>query len=302
MNASSLNRRSNAPRRKLRVGEAVRMPTRTDAPTLVEREAALVADEQAARLRRADADRREVAVDRREQAVDRREQALLPREGAAKASERTVAQIRRVNERLVETTVEAQVRTEVAEQATAKMVRVAHHDTLTGLPNRALLADRLERSIVSAQDQGHRLALLFMDLDHFKQVNDTLGHPAGDLLLQSVAKRLQACVRQTDAVCRLGGDEFVILLPVVPAVEDAILAARKVIAAMAGPHLISGRQVAVTVSIGISVFPDDGTDSEALVEAADIAMYAAKRNGRNSYVVSTQPPARRPGKRRRNQG
>lgn len=93
MNASSLNRRSNAPRRKLRVGEAVRMPTRTDAPTLVEREAALVADEQAARLRRADADRREVAVDRREQAVDRREQALLPREGAAKASERTVAQI-----------------------------------------------------------------------------------------------------------------------------------------------------------------------------------------------------------------
>lgn len=293
------NRRSGASRRQPPIRATVPAPDPADTATLAAREAALLAIEQAARLRLEAADRREAAVDRRERAADRRERALLPREGAAQASARTVAQIRRVNERLVRTTVDAQARTEAAEQAAARLARVAQHDTLTGLPNRALLADRLERAVASAQGQGHRVALLFMDLDHFKDVNDTLGHPAGDLLLQSVARRLQACVRQTDTVCRQGGDEFIILLPLVLAADDAIRAAQKVIAAMEDPHLLGGGKVSVTVSIGISIFPDHGTDPEALVQAADTAMYEAKRNGRNNFRVSTQPPARRLGKGRR---
>ena len=241
-------------------------------------------------------DRRERMVDRREVATALREQALLPRVAAAKAearaSARAAAQLRRVNERLVLATVGAQNRTDAAEQVTAAMARAAHHDGLTGLPNRTLLADRLERAMALALRQGHQAALLFLDLDHFKQVNDTLGHPAGDLLLQSIARRLQACVRRTDTVCRQGGDEFLILLGDIREMDDAIRVAQEVIDAMKPAHRIGGRRVAVTLSIGISCFPDDGTDLEALVQAADRAMYQAKRNGRNRFHVYTRSPAK----------
>jgi diguanylate cyclase (GGDEF)-like protein len=268
------------------------------APSLAEREAAILTEEQASRERREAEDRREAAADRRERSVDRREaatarreQALLPREQAAKAaaraSARAAAKVRRVNERLVLTTVKAQTRTEAAEQVSAAMSQAAEHDFLTGLPNRSLLADRLERSMAFARRQGHKVALLFLDLDHFKQINDTLGHSAGDLLLQSIARRLQSCVRQTDTVCRQGGDEFVLLLSEIRKARDAILTVRKVIAAMVPPHRIDGHLVAVTVSIGISCFPDDGVDPEALVKAADQAMYMAKQNGRNRFMVFT---------------
>ncbi|MDR3670925.1 MAG: GGDEF domain-containing protein [Holophaga sp.] len=252
-----------------------------DVPTLAEREAALLVGEQAALLRRAAEDRREQAADRREELADRREADLLPREGAVRASASAAAQLRKVNERLVVTTVNAQARTDTAEQATAAMSQVAQHDCLTGLPNRSLLADRLEQAMAFALRQGHRVALLFLDLDHFKRVNDTLGHPVGDLVLQSTAGRLRACVRQTDTVCRQGGDEFMLLLSEVLEVEDAVRIARKVVAAMVPRLCIRGHRIAVSVSIGLSLFPDDGADSEALVQAADLALYQAKRDGRN---------------------
>jgi diguanylate cyclase len=290
MKDRSPSRRTGVPRRRLGAKSAV-----TGSGTLAEREAAILAKEKAChRLRKAldlrdvNVDRRELAADRREAANEQRELALLPQEGAVKASARAVVRIRRMNERLVLSTVDAQTRAEAAEQVTALMSQAAQHDCLTGLANRVLLADRLELSIAFARRLGHRVALLFLDLDHFKEVNDTLGHPAGDLLLQSTAKRLQACVRRTDTVCRQGGDEFVILLSKVSKVADAVLTARKVIAAMTRPHLISGHQVSVTVSIGISIFPDDGADAESLGQAADAAMYQAKRNGRNGLQVAAQ--------------
>jgi len=286
------NRRTTPPSRRLAASEPV-LPSLKDAQALVEREAAVLAGERACHLRRQAADRREVAADRREHVADRREaatqlreKALLPREGAAKSVALTMAKIRRVNERLVLSHVEAQTRVESAEKVTAVMSQAAQHDCLTGLPNRALLADRLQQAIALAQRSGQRVALVFLDLDHFKQINDTLGHPAGDLLLQSTARRLQACVRQTDTVCRQGGDEFVLLLSEVREVEDALRTARKVINAMTKPHLVNGHRILITVSVGLSFFPDDGTDAESLVQAADLAMYQVKRNGGNNFQLS----------------
>jgi diguanylate cyclase (GGDEF)-like protein len=262
---------------------------------LAEREAAVLAGEQASRLRLDEVNQREVAADRRDHLADRREAATTRREGAAKASARASVQLRRVNERLVLSTVDAQNRTEAAEQVSAAMSRAARHDFLTGLANRSLLAERLEQAL----GEDREGALLFLDLDHFKEVNDTLGHPAGDLLLRSIARRLEACVRQTDTVCRLGGDEFLLLLPDAGKAEGAVLTARKVIATLAPPHLIGGREVSVTASIGISCFPGDGAGPEALVEAADLAMYQAKRQGRNGFQVYAKSLARPPGRRRR---
>ncbi len=132
-----------------------------------------------------------------------------------------------------------------------------------------------------------KVALMYLDLDHFKHINDSLGHEVGDQLLQSVAKRLQACVRLSDTVSRQGGDEFVVLLAEVEDVQDAVLTAEKLIEAMAKPHLIDGHQLHVTLSIGISLYPDDGKDVEAVIRNADTAMYQAKKNGRNNYQVFT---------------
>jgi diguanylate cyclase (GGDEF)-like protein len=173
--------------------------------------------------------------------------------------------------------------TELAEHATMQMSFKAERDFLTGLPNRALLTDRLAQSIALAQRHGKRVALMYLDLDHFKDINDSLGHSVGDQLLQSVAKRLEGCVRHSDTVSRQGGDEFVVLLSEVEAVQDAALAAEKFIKAMAEPHLIDGHRLNVTLSIGISLYPDDGEDAEAVLTNADTAMYHAKRGGRNNY-------------------
>ena len=200
---------------------------------------------------------------------------------------RTEAQLREANERLVVATVSAETMTEAAEQATAQMSYMAEHDFLTGLPNRSLLTDRLAQAIALAQRHGKKVALMFLDLDHFKHINDSLGHAVGDQLLQSVAKRLQECVRHSDTVCRQGGDEFVVLLAEVEAVQDAALTAEKLIEAMAAPHLIGGHRLHVTLSIGISLYPDDGKDVEALVRNADTAMYHAKKSGRNNYQAFT---------------
>jgi len=164
-----------------------------------------------------------------------------------------------------------------------RMSYLAQHDSLTKLPNRMLLSDRLTQALRFAERYHQRLAVLFVDLDHFKNINDSLGHAIGDRLLQSVAQRLLGCVRSSDTVSRQGGDEFVILLPEVAHAQGASLSADKILQALNLPHHIDKHDLYVTGSIGIASYPEDGTDAEALMKAADIAMYHAKANGRNSY-------------------
>ena len=165
---------------------------------------------------------------------------------------------------------------------------MAHHDVLTGLPNRMLLQDRLGQTIELARRQGRQLAVMFMDLDRFKDINDSLGHTVGDQLLQSVAQRLLGCVRHSDTISRQGGDEFVLLLSNIERAEDAGLSAQKMLAALALPHHIDGHDLHISVSIGISIYPDDGQDAETLIKNADTAMYYAKENGRNNYKFFEQ--------------
>jgi diguanylate cyclase (GGDEF)-like protein/PAS domain S-box-containing protein len=159
----------------------------------------------------------------------------------------------------------------------------AGHDFLSGLPNRKLLKERTDYAITLARRHMKKLALLFLDLDGFKHVNDSLGHPVGDRLLQSVAARLAKCVRGADTVSRLGGDEFVVLLSEVEQAEDAAITATKLLEAVAEAHSIDGHDLHVTTSIGVSIYPDDGLDAETLIKCADTAMYQAKENGRQSY-------------------
>ncbi len=166
--------------------------------------------------------------------------------------------------------------------------RLARHDPLTGLANRALLHDRLSGALASADRHGDKLGVAFLDLDRFKHVNDSLGHGAGDCLLQSVAARLKASVRKTDTVCRLGGDEFVIVLPDVKRRDDLEKAAGKIAAALGAPHRAGGHDLHVTASVGIAVYPDDGRDAETLIRNADIAMYYAKDHGRNHVRFFTE--------------
>jgi diguanylate cyclase (GGDEF)-like protein/PAS domain S-box-containing protein len=164
-----------------------------------------------------------------------------------------------------------------------KMAHLAQHDFLTGLPNRVLLTERLAQAIGQANRHRKQVALLFIDLDFFKRINDTLGHGVGDQLLQSVAERLKTCVRATDTVCRQGGDEFVILLAEIEQPLDATYVAEKLLDAFATPHLIDEHALDVGLSIGISIFPDDGGDVDSVMRNADTAMFHAKAGGRNRY-------------------
>lgn len=165
-----------------------------------------------------------------------------------------------------------------------RVQHLAHHDQLTDLPNRALLSDRLAQALAQVRRDRATLALMFLDLDQFKPVNDTLGHDVGDLLLKEVALRLKACVpRETDTVARLGGDEFVILLAQIERAMDAVLVASKVLAALRRPFLIGPHALDISVSIGIAVFPLHGEDVGQLLKNADTAMYYAKKAGRNCY-------------------
>jgi diguanylate cyclase (GGDEF)-like protein/PAS domain S-box-containing protein len=164
-----------------------------------------------------------------------------------------------------------------------EMTHSAQHDFLTGMPNRMLLNDRVNQAIAWAQRHSKKVAVLFLDLDGFKHINDSLGHPTGDRLLQSVAKRLVDCVRASDTVSPQGGDEFVVLLTEVAQSEDAAITARRMLQTVAQAHSIDQHDLYVTTSIGVSVFPDDGQDAETLIKNADTAMYQAKENGRQSY-------------------
>lgn len=169
-----------------------------------------------------------------------------------------------------------------ARAMTAQMTFAAQHDPLTNLPNRMLLNDRIVQSISLALRQNKSLAVLFMDLDGFKHINDSVGHSFGDKLLLSVSKRLISGVRHSDTVCRLGGDEFVILLSEITKPEDAETAASKIISMLETPHIIAGEELQIGASIGISVYPDDGKDADTLIRNADTAMYHAKESGRNN--------------------
>jgi diguanylate cyclase (GGDEF)-like protein/PAS domain S-box-containing protein len=164
-----------------------------------------------------------------------------------------------------------------------KMAHLAQHDFLTDLPNRALLNERLSQAIGLADRHRRQVALMFLDLDNFKYVNDSLGHMIGDQLLQAVAACLSDCVRGTDTISRQGGDEFVILLAEIEQPRDVINVAEKLLSALAVPLQISGHEIHVTLSIGISIYPDDAVDAETMMRNADTAMYAAKTGGRNNY-------------------
>ncbi|QXI47180.1 diguanylate cyclase [Pseudomonas anuradhapurensis] len=163
----------------------------------------------------------------------------------------------------------------------------ASHDSLTGLPNRAFFEGRLTRSLRNAERQQEHLALLFLDSDHFKQINDTLGHAVGDEVLISVADRVRAQLREHDLVARLGGDEFAVLLTPLHSRQDAERVAEKIVASMKLPvQLDSGRSIATSLSVGIAYYPDDGSDPASLLNAADAAMYQAKRNRRGHWQVA----------------
>jgi diguanylate cyclase (GGDEF)-like protein len=170
-----------------------------------------------------------------------------------------------------------------AQAISKKMAYLAQHDFLTGLPNRVLLDDRITQAIALAKRRRGLLAVLFLDLDNFKHINDSLGHAIGDVLLQSVAKTLIGCVRSSDTVSRQGGDEFVILVTESKNAAKAAITATKIIAALALPHFAAGNELHITTSIGISVYPDNGQDAETLLKNADTAMYSAKEKGRNNY-------------------
>jgi diguanylate cyclase (GGDEF)-like protein/PAS domain S-box-containing protein len=165
---------------------------------------------------------------------------------------------------------------------------LATHDPLTGLPNRYLMTDRLSQTLGHAERTGTTFAVLFVDVDNFKAINDARGHEFGDLVLQEVARTITSTVRASDTVARIGGDEFVIVLETLGRASDASVVADKILRSVARPFTLKRHKVATTVSIGISVYPDNGSDAEVLLRSADYAMYLAKGQGKNRWTVCPQ--------------
>lgn len=211
-----------------------------------------------------------------------RSRLLIRRDGSESAVEHVAAP---TQDHLGHVTGEVIVLRDVSE-AHALSVRMSHlasHDPLTDLPNRLLLADRLTHALELARRHQRRLAILYLDLDRFKHTNDSLGHLFGDELLRTVARELTTCVRSSDTVSRIGGDEFVVVLTELERVEDAAVGAQKIVRTLGRPRQLSGHDLRITVSVGVSVYPDDGQDTEGLLRSADLALYQAKDQGRNSY-------------------
>ncbi len=175
-----------------------------------------------------------------------------------------------------------------ARELSSKLARLALHDTLTDLPNRALFSERLSRAVAQAREMGGFVAVLYVDLDRFKHINDSLGHAIGDQLLQTVAKRLLGCVRTTDTVSRQGGDEFVVLLADIHRIEDATVCAQKILTALEALYAIGEHSLTITSSIGVAIFPNDAADGDALLRCADYAMYQAKYHGRNNFRLYSE--------------
>ena len=170
-------------------------------------------------------------------------------------------------------------------QTEEKIRQMAYHDSLTGLPNRKLFSDRLNIAMVQAQRNQKKVGIAMLDLDNFKDVNDTLGHDIGDLTLKATAERLHAALRKGDTIARFGGDEFVLILPDLETIENAIQVVQKIVDSFCKPFLMDTHQLVVTTSIGIAVYPDDGIDDGILLRNADIAMYQAKQAGRARYQL-----------------
>jgi diguanylate cyclase (GGDEF)-like protein/PAS domain S-box-containing protein len=170
-------------------------------------------------------------------------------------------------------------------QAEEKIRQMAYHDYLTGLPNRKLFSDRMHIALALAQRNQKGVTVILLDLDNFKDVNDSLGHDVGDLLLKAAAERLSAALRKSDTVARYGGDEFALILPDLKEVESVIRVARKIVDRFREPFLLGTHQLIATTSVGIAVYPYDGTDEATLLKNADIAMYQAKQTGRNRYKI-----------------
>jgi diguanylate cyclase (GGDEF)-like protein/PAS domain S-box-containing protein len=173
------------------------------------------------------------------------------------------------------------------EEAQQRVLFMAHHDTLTDLPNRVLLQDRIRQAVAQAHRNRMHVAVIFIDLDHFKHINDSLGHQVGDHLLQAIARTLQQCLREGDTLARLGGDEFVLSLPLLAGSNEAALVAQKILDVLEKPFLIDGHDLSASASMGISLYPEDGEDVETLMRAADTAMYHAKDRGRSNYQFFT---------------
>jgi diguanylate cyclase (GGDEF)-like protein len=200
------------------------------------------------------------------------------------------AQLLEANERLVVSTVRAQTHAEASAAELRGASRASQRDVLTSLPNRTLLLDRLAHAIASAKRRSTRLALLFLDLNEFKQINDTLGHAVGDEALRTVAQCLTSSVRDADTVSRHGGDEFLILLSEVSQAADAFRVAQKIITALGAPHALGDQLIRLSASIGISIYPDDGEEASMLIDRADAAMYLAKKREAGSVVFHGLAP------------
>lgn len=187
------------------------------------------------------------------------------------------------NEQLVLAALRAESVAENAVSKLGELARSSQRDPLTNIPNRLLMLDRLESAIASARRRETRIAVMFVDLDRFKLINDTLGHTAGDEVLQLVARRLQSAVRDSDTVSRHGGEEFLVLLPEISRAADAAVIAEKLLDAVAAPAKAGGQRLSLSASIGITVYPEDGEDAQTLISRADAAMYRAKRAGPGRY-------------------
>ncbi|MBF0161125.1 MAG: EAL domain-containing protein [Magnetococcales bacterium] len=231
--------------------------------------------------------------------VEQSVEAMDPQQGGGIPADLTVARVDGKESILESTTTQvlwqgAQVFCTVAKDISQRRKNEEHirhqanHDNLTGLPNRTLFMDRLRQEVTRARRQSHRVALMFIDLDRFKWVNDTLGHGAGDDLLREVSARLQRCLRKSDTVARMGGDEFTAILPDMARGPFAERVAAEVLAQLVSPFMLCGQEVMISGSIGIAIFPDDAATLEDLLRNADIAMYRAKSAGRNGYRFFTQ--------------
>jgi diguanylate cyclase (GGDEF)-like protein len=188
------------------------------------------------------------------------------------------------NEQLVLATLRARTEAEAAARALEELSRSAEHDALTGLPNRVLLLDRFAGAMAHAKRRGARFALMFLDLDNFKQINDTLGHAVGDQALKRAADCLVSSIREADSVSRHGGDEFLILLTEMSLAADVVRIAQKVMRALGTPVRVGEQVLRLTASIGISIYPEDGEDAATLIDRADAAMYRAKGKGLGGFA------------------